>query len=169
MCVRTRALLADIQQALLDGVPLGFGERASFAQPVDGLQRGVDQLHVVLGAGKEGGAAGQQGQHGRADVPVQSQRGLGGAQRLLWGQEGRKLSPKADYNLQGGTYVVGLVCAYRIQRRRCPEVRQETDLQHMHQKVLVLDAVHPLQEEHHGSLVVGAETGRHIGLRHRAI
>lgn len=91
-----RALLADSQQALLDGVPLGFGERAPFAQPVDGLQRGVDQLCVVLGAGEEGGAAGQQGQHSRADVPVQSQRGLGGAQHFLWDPEGQKLSPEAD-------------------------------------------------------------------------
>ena len=80
------ALLADSQQALLDGIPLGFGEWASFAQPVDGLQSGVDQLCVVLSAGKEGGAAGQQGQHSRTDVPVQSQRGLGGAQSFLWDQ-----------------------------------------------------------------------------------
>lgn len=79
-----QALLADSQQALLDGVPLSFGERAAFGQPVDCLQRGVHQLGVVLRAGKEGGTAGQQRQQGRADVPVHGQRRLSGAQRLLW-------------------------------------------------------------------------------------
>lgn len=78
-----RALLAHGQQALLDGVPLGLGERAAFGQPVDGLQRGVDELRVVLRAGKESGTAGQQRQQGGADVPVHGQRRLGGAQHLL--------------------------------------------------------------------------------------
>lgn len=78
-----RVLLADSQQALLDGVPLGLGERAAFGQPVDGLQRGVDEMHVVLRASKESGTAGQQRQQGGADVPVHGQRCLCGAQHLL--------------------------------------------------------------------------------------
>lgn len=77
------ALLADSQQTLLDGVPLGFGERAAFGEPVDSLQSGVDQLRVVLRAGEESGTAGQQRQQGRADVPVHGQRGLRGAQHFL--------------------------------------------------------------------------------------
>ena len=77
-------LPTDSQQTLLDGVPLGLGERASFGQPVDGLQRGVDQLCVVLRVAEESGAAGEQGQQGRADVPVHGQRCLSGAQHFLW-------------------------------------------------------------------------------------
>lgn len=77
------ALLADSQQTLLDGVPLGFGERAAFGQSVDGLKCGVDQLSVVLRAAEESGTAGQQRQQRRADVPVHGQRRLSGAQHLL--------------------------------------------------------------------------------------
>lgn len=75
--------LADRQQALLDGVPLGLGERAALGQAVDGVQGGVDQRGVVLGAGKERGAAGEEGEDGRADVAVHGQSRLGGAQTLL--------------------------------------------------------------------------------------
>lgn len=77
-------ILADSQQAVLDGVPLSLGERPALGQPVDGLQRGVHQLSVVIRAGKQGGAAGQQRQQGRADVSVHGQRRFSGAQHFLW-------------------------------------------------------------------------------------
>lgn len=82
-CKSSQDLLADRQQALLDGVSLGLGQRAAFGQPVDGLQRGVDQLCVVLGAGEQSGTASQERQQGRADVPVHSQRCFSGAQSFL--------------------------------------------------------------------------------------
>lgn len=103
------ALLADSQQTLLDGVPLGFGERAAFGQPVDSLQRGVNQLRIVLCAGKESGTAGQQRQQGRADVPVHCQCSLSGAQHLLWDQKtihvaegwrGTEQSPRFQLNIK---------------------------------------------------------------------
>lgn len=77
-------ILADSQQAVLDGVPLSLGERPALGQPVDGLQRGVHQLSVVIRAGKQGGAAGQQRQQGRADVSVHGQCCFSGAQHFLW-------------------------------------------------------------------------------------
>lgn len=47
------------------------------------MQSGVDEGGVMLGAGKERGAAGEEGKHGRADVAVHGQRCLGGTQTLL--------------------------------------------------------------------------------------
>ncbi len=81
-----RSLLADRQQALLYGISLGLGERATLGEAVDGVQGGVDEGGVVLGAGKEGGAAGQEGEQGRADVAVHGEGGLCGTQALLWKQ-----------------------------------------------------------------------------------
>lgn len=81
------ALLADCQQTLFNGIPLGFGEWAAFWQPVDSLQRGVNQLCVVLCAAKKSGTAGQQRQQSWADVPVHGQGSLCSAQRLLWDRE----------------------------------------------------------------------------------
>lgn len=76
-------LLADGQQTLLDSVSLGLGQRAAFGEAIDGLQRGVDQLRVVLSAGEQCRAAGQQGQQGGANVPVHGQRRFSGAQDFL--------------------------------------------------------------------------------------
>lgn len=56
-------LLADGKEAFLNGVALGLGEGAAFGQPVDGMQRGVDERGVVFRAGKLGSTAGQQRQH----------------------------------------------------------------------------------------------------------
>ncbi len=75
--------LADGQQTLLDGVSLGFGERAALGQAVDGVERGVDERGVMLCPGEVRSAAGQQRQHGRTDVPVHSQSRFCGAQSLL--------------------------------------------------------------------------------------
>ncbi len=55
------SLLADSQQALLYGISLGLGERAALGKAVDGVQSGVDEGGVVLGAGEERGAAGEEG------------------------------------------------------------------------------------------------------------
>lgn len=76
-------LLADSQQAFLDSISLGFGERAALGEAVDGVQGGVDEGGVVLGAGEERGAAGQQRQQSRADVAVHGQGRLCGTQTLL--------------------------------------------------------------------------------------
>lgn len=171
-----RALLADSQQALLDGIPLGFGERATFGEPVDGLQRGVNQLGVVLRAGKEGGTAGQQGQQGRADVPVHGQRRLSGAQSLLWaeeqgtrdGYESKTTDTDTEFGLRRKETSY-FSFTDRVQRCRGSEVRQEANLQHVEQEGLVLNTVHTFQEEHHGSLMVRTETCRHVRLCHGAI
>ena len=57
-------LLAEGHEALLNDVPLGFGERAPPREPVDGVQHGVDHNGpVVRGAGKQGCAFGDEGQH----------------------------------------------------------------------------------------------------------
>lgn len=80
--------LADGQQALLYGIPLGLGEDAALGEAVDGVQGGVDEGGVVLGAGEQGGAAGEEGQQGRADVAVHGQGRLCGAQTLLWKERG---------------------------------------------------------------------------------
>lgn len=84
VAVQTRALLAHRQQTLLDGVPLGLGERAALGEAVDGVKGGVDERGVVLGAGEERRAAGEEGQQGGADVAVHGQRRLRGAETLLW-------------------------------------------------------------------------------------
>lgn len=55
-------LLADSQQAFFYSISLGFGERAALGEAVDGVQSGVDKGGVVLGAGEERGAAGQERQ-----------------------------------------------------------------------------------------------------------
>ena len=53
--------LADGQQALLYSISLSLGERAALGEAVDGVQGGVDEAGVVLGASKERGAAGEEG------------------------------------------------------------------------------------------------------------
>lgn len=52
------------------------------------MQGGVNEGGVVLRAGEEGCAAGEEGQQGGADVAVHGQRRLGGAEALLWKLEG---------------------------------------------------------------------------------
>ena len=82
--------LADGQQTLLDGVSLGLGERAALGEAVDGVEGGVEEAGVVLRAGEERGTAGEEGQHGRADVAVHGQGRLRGAQPLLWRDRGQR-------------------------------------------------------------------------------
>lgn len=65
--------LADSQQALLYSISLGLGERTALGEAVDGVQSGVDEGGVVLGASKERGAAGEEGKQSGADVAVHSQ------------------------------------------------------------------------------------------------
>lgn len=48
--------------------------------------------------------------------------------------------------------------AYRVQRGSRPHVREETHLQHMEQEILVVDTIDSVQEQNHGSLVVGHKT-----------
>lgn len=57
-------LLANRQQALLYRISLRLRQRATLGEAVDGVQSGVDEGGVVLGAGEERGAAGEEGQHG---------------------------------------------------------------------------------------------------------
>lgn len=52
----------------------------------------------------------------------------------------------------------------RVQGGCGSHVRQEADLQHVEQEVLVVDTVNSVQEQNHGGLVVRDETGRHLGL-----
>lgn len=59
--------------------------------------------------------------------------------------------------------------SHRIQRSCSSHVRQEANLKHMKQEVLVINTVHSVEEEHHGGLVVWHKTGRHLGLNNLAI
>lgn len=59
--------------------------------------------------------------------------------------------------------------AHRIQRSCGSHVRQEANFQHVEQEVLIVDAIHSVKEQHHGSLVVWHETGRHLWLNNLAI
>jgi len=55
--------------------------------------------------------------------------------------------------------------SHRVQRGCSSHVRQEADLEHMKQEVLVVDAVHSVEEQHHGGLVVWQKTGGHLRLK----
>lgn len=59
--------------------------------------------------------------------------------------------------------------AHRVEGGGGAEVWQEAHVQQLEEEALILDAVHAVQEEHHGGLVVRTETRRHVGLRHRAV
>lgn len=48
---------------------------------------------------------------------------------------------------------------HRVQRGCSSHVRQETNLQHMKQEVLVVNTIHSVKEQHHRGLVVWDETG----------
>lgn len=75
--------LAQGHEALLDDVSLGLGEGPPTRQPVDGVQHGVDHYGPVVAAGKEGGAFGDEWQHCGAQVAVEGQGHLRGAEGSL--------------------------------------------------------------------------------------
>ena len=78
-----RSLLAEGHEALLNDVPLGLGEGPATGQPVDGVEHGVNHDGSVVAAGEQRRTLGDEGQHGRAQIAVQSQGHLGGAERCL--------------------------------------------------------------------------------------
>lgn len=84
-CSRDQDLnpLAQGHQTLFNDVPLGLGEGSSTRQPVDGVQHGVDHYGPVVTAGKERRTFGDERQHSRAQVTVQSQGHLCGAEGNL--------------------------------------------------------------------------------------
>lgn len=84
-CSRDQDLnpLAQSHQTLFNDVPLGLGEGSSTRQPVDGVQHGVDHYGPVVTAGKERRTFGDERQHSRAQVTVQSQGHLCGAEGNL--------------------------------------------------------------------------------------
>lgn len=58
---------------------------------------------------------------------------------------------------------------HRVQRSCSSHVRQEANLQHMKQEVLVLNTIHSVKEQDHGGLVVWHKTGGHLGLNNLTI
>ena len=61
------------------------------------------------------------------------------------------------------------VATHRVQEGGGSEVWQEAHLQQVEEEALLLHAVHPVQEQHHGRLVVGLEAGRHVWLSDRPV
>lgn len=57
-----------------------------------------------------------------------------------------------------------LHASHCVQGSSSSHVRQEANFQHMEQEVLIVDAVHSVQEQHHGGLVVWHKTRRHLWL-----
>ena len=76
---------ADGEQTLLDGVPLGLGEAAAFRQPVHGVEEGVDERGEGLRPREQRGTLGEEGEHGRAQVPVEGQGHVCGTEGRLAG------------------------------------------------------------------------------------
>lgn len=87
-------LLANGKQTFFYGVPLCFGEGSSLGKPVYRLQCGIDQRGVVFRSGKEGGTPRKQREHSGADVSVECQRSLCGAEGNLGDGVGMLLSPQ---------------------------------------------------------------------------
>lgn len=75
--------LANGQQTFLYGIPLCFGEGPPLGEPVNGLQRGINQGGAVLRPGKQWGAPRKQREHRRAYIPVERQCSLCGAEGHL--------------------------------------------------------------------------------------
>lgn len=59
------------------------------------------------------------------------------------------------HTLASRLFVCNLFEAHRVQRGSSPHVREKAHLQHMEQKILVVNAIHSVQEQNHGSLVIG--------------
>lgn len=76
-------LLAERHEAVLDDVALRFGEGAAAGQAVHGVQHGVHHDGAVLGPRKERRTLGDEREHRQAQVSVQRQRHLSGAERGL--------------------------------------------------------------------------------------
>lgn len=75
--------LAQSHEALFNNVSLGFCEGSSTRQPVDCVQHGVNHYGSMVTASKERGTLGDEWQHSRAEVAVQSQSHLSGAKSNL--------------------------------------------------------------------------------------
>lgn len=75
--------LAQSHEALLNDVSLGFCEGSPTRQPVDRVQHGVNHYCSVVTASEERGTLGDEWQHRRAQVAVQSEGHLCGAESNL--------------------------------------------------------------------------------------
>lgn len=76
-------LLAQSHEALFNNVPLGLCEGSSTRQTVDCVQHGVDHYGSMVTASKEWGTLGDEWQHSRTQVAVQSESHLCGAESNL--------------------------------------------------------------------------------------
>lgn len=75
--------LAQSHEALFNNVSLGFCEGSSTRQSVDGVQHGVNHNGSMVTASKERGTLGDERQHSRAEIAVQSESHLSGAESNL--------------------------------------------------------------------------------------
>lgn len=75
--------LAQCHEALLNYVSLGLCEGSSTRQPIDCVQHGVNHYSSVVTASKERGTLGDEWQHGRTQVAVQSKGHFCGAESNL--------------------------------------------------------------------------------------
>lgn len=56
-----------------------------------------------------------------------------------------------------------------VQRSCSSHVRQESDLQHVEQEILVVNTVDSVQEQHHGGLVVRDKAGWHLWFNYAVV
>lgn len=101
MCVLNS--LAQSHEALLNDVSLGLCEGSPTRQPIDGVQHGVDHYGSVVTASKKWGTLGDEWQHGRTQVAVQSEGHLRRAECGLLGQE-------RQWRIRSGSVVIILLC-----------------------------------------------------------
>lgn len=84
--------LAQSHEALFYDVSLGLRESSSTRQPIDCVQHGVNHYSSVVTASKEWGALGNEWQHSRTQVAVQSKGHLCGAESNLLDRNCSELS-----------------------------------------------------------------------------
>lgn len=77
--------LAQSHEALFNNVSLRFCEGSSSRQSVDRVQHGVDHYGSVITASEERGTFGDERQHSRTQVAIQSQSHFCGAESSLLG------------------------------------------------------------------------------------
>jgi len=75
--------LAQSHEALFNNVSLGLCKGSSSRQSVDRVQHGVNHYSSVVAASKKRSALGDERQHSRTKVAVQSESHLCGAERRL--------------------------------------------------------------------------------------
>lgn len=90
--------LAQSHEALFNDVSLGLCEGSSTRQPVDCVQHWVNHYGSVVTASKERGTLGDEWQHSRTQVAVQSEGHLCGAESNLLNRYSKQKVQQYGYN-----------------------------------------------------------------------